>query len=144
MLPVQDKSISEVETALAVRPPGTEGAVASTVTVVSAVVVPLLSTAVRVNKVVVESAGVVVDVPLTVPIPRLMDSVVAPETDHESVDVPLRATAVGEAEKEAMDGTVALLLHATETLVTLAEATVPEPLLTAQVWPEGWVRTVTL
>ena len=32
----------------------------------------------------------------------------------------------------------------TETLVTLAEPTVPDPLLTEQVWPAGWVRMVTL
>jgi len=35
------------------------------------------------------------------------------------------------------------LTQFTATLVTLAEATVPVPLLTEQVWPTGWVPTVT-
>jgi len=38
---------------------------------------------------------------------------------------------------------VGTLAQLTATLVTLAEATVPLPLLTVQVWPTGWVPTVT-
>ena len=34
-------------------------------------------------------------------------------------------------------------MQVTATLVTLAEPTVPVPLPTVQVWPEGWVITVT-
>src|SRR5690242_1928156 len=37
-----------------------------------------------------------------------------------------------------------LVAQVTMTLVTFAPLTVPTPLATVQVWPEGWVRTVTL
>ena len=35
------------------------------------------------------------------------------------------------------------VMQLTTTLVTFALPTIPEPLLTVQVWPEGWVTTVT-
>jgi hypothetical protein len=76
----------------------------STVTVVVAVVVPLPLTAVRVYRVVVERAGVVVLVPVTVPIPGLMEVELALETLKLRVEVPFRATTLGEAEKEEMAG----------------------------------------
>ena len=42
------------------------------------------------------------------------------------------------------DGALALgSAQVTETLVTLAEPTVPDPLATEQAWPEGLVATVT-
>ena len=41
-------------------------------------------------------------------------------------------------------GAAAAGLQETATLVTLAAATVPEPLDTVQVWPAGFVFTVTL
>ena len=37
-----------------------------------------------------------------------------------------------------------LVAQVTATLVTLAEPIVPEPLATVQVWPDGFVFTVTL
>ena len=36
-----------------------------------------------------------------------------------------------------------LVVQVTATVVMFAEPTVPVPLLTVQVWPDGWVRTVT-
>ena len=42
------------------------------------------------------------------------------------------------------EGAVGLFEHETETLEILLEATVPLPLLTPQVWPDGCVKTVTL
>ena len=36
-----------------------------------------------------------------------------------------------------------LVVQVTATFVMFAEPTVPVPLLTVQVWPYGWVRTVT-
>ena len=36
-----------------------------------------------------------------------------------------------------------LVTQLTETLVTLAPATVPEPFETVQLWPGGWVATLT-
>ena len=46
----------------------------------------------------------------------------------------------------ATSGTVTCVLvgaQATCTFVTLLEPTVPEPLVTVHVWPEGWALTVT-
>ena len=130
----QERLIWEVEVEVAARPVGTLGGVLSTVTVVVAVVVPVLLTAVKVNNVVVDRAGVVVDVPVTVPMVGLIDKLVAPEAVQDRVDVLFKATTLGEARKEEMEGAEP---QDTETFVMLEEATVPEPLLTEQVWPEG-------
>jgi hypothetical protein len=46
--------------------------------------------------------------------------------------------------EEIEEMTGAPLLHETETFVMFEEATVPEPFETVQVWPAGWVSTVTL
>jgi hypothetical protein len=54
--------------------------------------------------VVVESAGVETDVPVTVPMMGLIESDVAFVTFHERVLVPAEATMVGDAEKEEMVG----------------------------------------
>ena len=42
-----------------------------------------------------------------------------------------------------LPGPVPLAAHATATLVTFADPTVPDPLLIVQVCPLGWVRTLT-
>jgi hypothetical protein len=54
--------------------------------------------------VVVDRAGVVVLVPVTVPILGLMDREVALATVQLSVDVPFKATTVGEAVNKEMVG----------------------------------------
>lgn len=51
-----------------------------------------------------DRAGVVVELPVTVPMPWLMDKVVAPETVQDNVEVPFKATTAGEAVKEEMLG----------------------------------------
>ena len=51
-----------------------------------------------------DRAGVVVLLPVTVPIAGLMDKDVALATVQLKVEVPLRATMLGEAEKEEMVG----------------------------------------
>ena len=104
VLAVQDRLIWEEEVEVAERLVGTVGGVASTVTVVVAVVVPLLLTAVKVYRVVVDRAGVVVLLPVTVPIVGLTDREVAPEVVQLKAEMPFKATTVGEAEKEEMVG----------------------------------------
>ena len=52
----------------------------------------------------VASAGVVVLVPVTVPIVGLMESEVAPETVQLKVEVPFTATTFGDALKAVMEG----------------------------------------
>ena len=52
-----------------------------------------------------DRAGVVVLLPVTVPIAGLMDREVALATVQLSVEVPFKATTVGEAVKEEMVGT---------------------------------------
>ena len=85
------------------KAPGAVGAVA-TITLVVAVLVPFAFVAVRVKTVEVESAGVPVLVPMTVPIAGLIDSEVAPVSVQLKVEVPFGATVCGEAEKEAIVG----------------------------------------
>ena len=53
---------------------------------------------------VVDRAGVVVELPVTVPIAGLMDREVALATVQLRVEVPFKATTEGEAEKEEMVG----------------------------------------
>lgn len=43
----------------------------------------------------------------------------------------------------AMGGVVSFVAQIIETFVTLEDETVPEPLETVQVWPEGWDWTIT-
>ena len=88
-----------------VKLPGAAGAVATAIEVV-AVLVPFAFVAVRVKRVVVESAGVVVLVPVTVPIVGLMESEVAFAVVQLRVEVPFAATVEGEAEKDEMVGAV--------------------------------------
>ena len=66
---------------------------------------PFAFVAVRVKTVVVASAGVPVLVPVTAPIAGLIESEVAPETVQFKVEVPFKATNVGEALKAVMEGT---------------------------------------
>jgi hypothetical protein len=87
-----------------VKEPGAGGGVA-TVTDVVAVVEPKLFVAVRVYIVEAERAGVVVLVPVTVPIEGLIESEVAFATVQLKVEVPLRAAGLGDAEKTEIEGT---------------------------------------
>ena len=77
-----------------------------------------------------DRAGVVVLLPVTVPIAGLMDSEVALATVQLKVEVPFRATRLGEAAKEEMVGTDP---QETDTLVILLDITVPEAFDTVQV-----------
>src|ERR1035441_1363903 len=99
----QDREVVEAVVPVMLSDPGVVGAVA-TETVMVAVVVPLPFTAVKVYRVVVERAGVVVLLPVTVPILGLMDREVALATVQLSVEVPFRATTAGEAVNEEMVG----------------------------------------
>src|ERR1035441_6515052 len=99
----QDREGVEAVVPVMLSDPGVVGAVA-TETVMVAVVVPLPFTAVKVYRVVVERAGVVVLLPVTVPILGLMDREVALATVQLSVEVPFRATTAGEAVNEEMVG----------------------------------------
>src|ERR1035441_344402 len=101
----QDREVVEAVVPVMLSDPGVVGAVA-TETVMVAVVVPLPFTAVKVYRVVVERAGVVVLLPVTVPILGLMDREVALATVQLSVEVPFRATTAGEAVNEEMVGRV--------------------------------------
>src|ERR1039457_1038033 len=99
----QDREALEAVVPVTLNEPGAVGAVA-TETVVVAVEVPLLLTAVRAERVVVDRAGVAVLLPVTVPIAGLMDREVALATVQLKVEVPFRATRVGDAVKEEMVG----------------------------------------
>jgi hypothetical protein len=99
----QDRDVVEAVVPVTLGEPGAVGAVA-TKTIVVAVEVPFAFVAVSVYRVVVDRAGVVVLVPVTVPILGLMDREVALATVQLSVDVPFKATTVGEAVNEEMVG----------------------------------------
>ena len=123
----QDRDVVEAVVPVTLNEPGAVGAVA-TFTVVVAVEVPLLFTAVRVYTVVVDRVGVVVLLPVTVPIVGLMDREVALATVQVKVEVPFRATMPGEAVKEEMVGRTPLwvvpdaVVEEAETLPTLSWA----------------------
>jgi len=122
---VDQESAAVVFPGTTVRDWGDEGTVAIATEVV-AVEVPFAFVAVRVYIVEVESVGVVVEVPVTVPIVGLIESDVAPLTLQESVEVPFKTTAGGDALNEEIEGTIPVsvvddaILEDAETLPTLS------------------------
>jgi hypothetical protein len=73
-----------------------------------------------------DNAGVVVLVPVTALMPWSIESNVAPETVQLKVEVPFKATTVGDAEKAVMEGVTPesvvaeALVEDAETLPTLS------------------------
>jgi len=111
-----EREILKAVDVVTVREPGIVGAVASTDTDVVAVVVPFAFVAVKVKRVVVARAGVVVLVPVTVPIVGLMEREVALDAVQLRVLVPFNATSVGDAEKDEMEGRLLEIVVPDETV----------------------------